>query len=235
MMRSRSQSPFTSRGMIRSPPLWATTLKELRPTRVVRSRSIRYWKPFGPQPSALAMARSGRPSPSRSAIAQPWSQKEGMRGSCTAERIGASEAQQAASNAPSAHSNRMGQRTIKGQRVAEQGLCPNSEVSIDLRRNRLRIVPKEVAPRAFSSHALAPRPLSLPVKNVGFARQAVKTGGSATTRRSRKPSVARPSWPCLRAGCPCHRARNLRGATTSHKLVLQLDVVAASLSRQMAA
>ena len=140
MTRSRSQSPFTSQGVIRSPPLWAETLKELRPTRVVRSRSIRYWKPLGPQPSALAMTRSGRPSPSRSAIAQPWSQKEGVVGSCAAEGVRASEPQPATDNAHSAHSIRMGQRRIKGQGAAEQGLWPNPAASIGLRRGHVRIV-----------------------------------------------------------------------------------------------
>jgi hypothetical protein len=44
---------------------------------------------------------------------------------------------------------------------------------------------------------------------------------SAPARQGRSPSVARPSWPCARAGCPCHGARNLRGTTRFCELVLQ--------------
>ena len=35
--------------------------------------------------------------------------------------------------------------------------------------------------------------------------------------------MAQPSWPCARAGRPCHRARNLRGTTTSQQRALQFE------------
>jgi hypothetical protein len=82
-------------------------------------------------------------------------------GSCGAEGVGASAAQQAADNAHSAHSIRMGQGRNKGPRAAEQGPWPSPESSFGLGRGCMRIVVKRVRSLAGSSLAWVTRPLSL--------------------------------------------------------------------------